>query len=701
MAPKLRTPQQIHDELVRTIQMHQSGQVKSSLKKYRAVLKADPRNRAGRLFYGIALGQVGREQEALKYFNGVLQEAPETKEVYYHMASAHHALGQTDEAIKVLDMGISRALNAAEILSLKGKFLAGADKHDEAIICINKALQINPNLAEAHMHKGICLEATANYNEAMEAYRMAVQLEPSNAKALNHVAALFMVHEKYEDAKPWLTKAIEADPMFAAAYGNMGVCCHYTSDASGALRYLDEALKLNPKDPHATGNKAGVLRRLGYFDEAVSLFRQSIKLDGRRANIFSNYLMCIHYMDKIDRKEIFDAHKEYNERYCMALKPAEPPVFANDRNPEKVLRVGMVSSNFKRHPVGYMILPGMDHTDQTSIEYVCYSDLRLDKRDDFTKRIRENCAIWHDSIGLSDEKLMQQIKDDKIDLLMDLTGHAEGGSRLSIFARRAAPVQIEWIGGLFDTSGLSEMDWIIGDHIEIPENEDDWYTERVYRMPNDYICYEPPHYAPDVAPLPYKENGYITFGNLNSPAKTNEFSLDLWADVLKAVPDSKMLFSSKSLGTQELRDRVVKAFVKKGIPEDRLIIEEGAGHQEFIKTYGRIDIALDPYPYSGGLTTCESLWLGVPVVALPGPTFAGKHAATHLVNAGYPEWVRETREEYIAWAVEWAGKPDELAALRGNMRDQVAKSPLVDGKKFAKNFEEAVRFMWVGWLEQD
>ena len=700
MAPKLNTPQKIQQELVKTIQMHQSGDVQGALKRYKLVLKADPANRAGRLFYGIALNQAGKTKGALKYFDSVLQEAPENKEVYYHMANAYNALDQNDEAIKILDTGLARNPNVAELWSLKGRYLTAIQKYADAMACIDKALQINPNLAEGHMHKGSCLEAVARYEDAMKSYVQAVRLDPSSAKALNHVGALYMVYERYEDAKPWLIKAVEADPSFASAYGNLGVCYHYTSETTKALEYLDKALQLNPKDPHATGNKAGVLRRLGYFEEAVKLFKKSLELAPQRSNIYSNYLMCIHYMDKIEREEIFAAHKEYDRRYCLPLKPEEPVAFENNRSADKPLRVGMVSANLKRHPVGYMILPGLDHHDKTKVSYVGYSDLRKDKTDDFTDRIRENCEIWHDTAGMTDDELIAQIREDEIDLLMDLTGHAEGGGRLRVFAKRAAPVQIEWIGGLFDTSGLSEMDWIIGDHIEIPEGDDEWYTERVYRMPDDYICYEPPHYAPDVAPLPALENGYITFGNLNSPAKTNEYSLKLWADVLKAVPDSKMLFSSAALTSPELRERVLSAFKKNGIGEERLIIESGAPHKDFIKTYNRIDIALDPYPYSGGLTTCEALWLGVPVLALPGPTFAGRHAATHLHNAGYPEWIMDSRQDYIDCAVKWADDLEGLAALRAGMRDKVAASPLVDGKRFAGHIEEAFRFMWKDWLEQ-
>lgn len=691
---------QIKKKLIETIQLHQNGAVREALKGYKNILKKEPANLAAKMFYGVALEQDGKSAQALKVLNEVLKVAPQSADIYYHLSSVYQSMARLDDAHAAIDQALQIKPDSAVYLSRRAKVLVDEGKPDQGLQDALRALEIQPDYIEALLHTGICYSAMAMFDDAMAMYKKVLSLSPSNAEAANNIGSLYMTFEKYDEAIDWFAKAMELRPDYGSAHNNIAVCYYQTAEQAKALHHFDKALEYKVGDAGILANKAGVLRHIGHFDDAVALFEKALKLNPNLPHVHSNYLMALHYIPDLSRKKIYDAHIAYDKKFCAELAPKDPIKFDLDHTTDKKLRVGMVSANFNRHPVGYMILPALDHMDKNKVEFYTYSDLRTDKNDDFTARIKGNSAQWHDTLGVTDVALYEKIKNDNIDILLDLTGHAEGGGRLPVFARRAAPVQVEWIGGLFDTSGLSEMDWIIGDAIEIPEGDDKWYSEQVYRMPDDYVCYEPPHYAADVGPLPALENGFVTFGNLNNPAKINDFSIRLWSKVLMAVPNSKMLFSSRAFSKDILRDRVIDIFSQNDIGVDRLILEEGAGHIDFVATYNRIDIALDPYPYSGGLTTCEALWMGTPVITVPGETFAGRHAATHLYNAGMKDWIAETEDDYVDLAVRWAQNLKGLSELRLSLREKVRGSPLTDGVKFARNLEIAFRTMWKDWAAE-
>lgn len=698
MISKNSTPDQVKQKLVEYITKHHEGDYNGAIKGYKAILKAEPHNRAAKMFYGVALNQSGQSVAALKCLNEVLQSAPDSVDVLYHLGVVFQSLGRLDDAYSNFTKALRINPQNVSVLSARAKVFSSLGRHQEGLNDAETAISLNSGYAEAYLHKGICLFGMAEYEKAVESYKVALSIQPNSPEAYNNIGTIYMAHEKYEDAIVCFDQAVQLRPDYGSAHNNLGVCHYQLNHYDQALSHFDLSLKYKPGDASTLGNQAGVLRHVGRFDEAKPLFEKALKLNPALSHVHSNYLMCLHYMDDVPRKLMFKAHKDFDRKYGRPLAPKSPIKFPNVKDEGRPLRVGMVSANFSRHPVGYMILPALDHMDKDQVHFYGYSDLKVGKNDDFTARIQENCQSWVKTLGMNDDELYDQIRRDEIDILLDLTGHAEGGGRLLVFARRAAPVQVEWIGGLFDTSGMKEMDWIIGDQIEIPEGDDEWYTERVYRMPDDYICYEPPHYAPDVTSLPALENGYVTFGNLNNPSKTNDYSLRLWADVLAAVPGSKLLSSGKAYKHEVMRNRFYKIFEEKGLDKDRLIFEQGAGHIDFIGTYNRIDIALDPYPYSGGLTTCEALWMGVPVVALPGPTFAGKHAATHLYHSGFGEWIAQDAQDYVDRAKKWSADLDALSTLREGLREKVAASPLVNGALFADNLHKAFRSMWQDWL---
>jgi predicted O-linked N-acetylglucosamine transferase (SPINDLY family) len=308
-----------------------------------------------------------------------------------------------------------------------------------------------------------------------------------------------------------------------------------------------------------------------------------------------------------------------------------------------------------------------------------------------TARIQA-AVVWHDVVQVRDDQLAERIRQDKIDILFDLDGHA-GRERLLVFARKPAPLQVTW-AGYVGTTGLAAMDYLLADRWHVPEGSESHYREKILRMPNGYVCFEPPAYAPDVSPLPAERNGFVTFGSFNQPTKTNRHVVSLWARVLKRVAGSKLLLKYRGFDDASIADRLHCMFADEGVGADRIELQGKSPHPNLLAEYQRVDIALDTFPYSGGLTTCEALWMGVPVVTLPGATFAGRHSLSHLSNVGLTEAVAGNEQEFVDCAVRLADDLSHLGALRRTLRPRMAASPLCDAARFARNWTERMRDIW-------
>ena len=310
--------------------------------------------------------------------------------------------------------------------------------------------------------------------------------------------------------------------------------------------------------------------------------------------------------------------------------------------------------------------------------------------------LESSSDLWRDTSNCSDQELLELIAADGVDILVDLAGHT-GGNRLPLFAQKAAPIQVTW-AGYVGTTGLSTMDYLISDSNESPGYADDVTVERIVRLPDGYVCYAPPEYAPEIMPLPAYSNGYITFGCFNNLPKLNEDVIKLWSELLKRIPTSKIFLKTKSFNDQETRERYHQLFVNYGVELERVILEGDSRHPELLASYNRVDIALDPFPYSGGLTTLESLWMGVPVITLGGERFCSRHSLTHLTILGLTETIAADAETYITTALILAENLDHLAAMRSSLRPRMAASPLCNGVKFTRNLEAAYRSMWQAWV---
>jgi predicted O-linked N-acetylglucosamine transferase (SPINDLY family) len=496
--------------------------------------------------------------------------------------------------------------------------------------------------------------------------------------------------------------AIARDPDHARAHAGIGAILADRRDFRGARAAIERALARDPRlaEAHLT---LGVLRlERGDAEAAVAADRESVRLAPSLDLAHSNLVQHMSYAARYSAAEILAEARGWNARHAAPLAAKARP-FVNPRDPDKRLKVGYVGGDFRAHPVGAFFAAFLPHHDPKTVETFVY--MTGPEIDSMTESLRARARHWRAGALMDDAAVAEAARQDGIDILVDAAGHT-AHNRLLAFARRAAPVQATGFG-VTGTTGLAAMDYFLGDRFEIPPGYERFYSEAVVRLPHDNVCFAPVEYAPPVAILPSRAQGFVTFGSFNMAGKVTPETVALWARVLEAVPNARFLMKNVGLQEPECRDRFRRLFADAGVAEDRVTLEGPSSHAELLAAYGRVDIALDPVPYSGGLTTLESLWMGVPVVARPGETFASRHSASHLANAGLPELVAARADDprscargahdYVAIAVRLASDLDALERLRASLRAKVAASPLCDGALYAKGLEAAYREMWRRW----
>jgi predicted O-linked N-acetylglucosamine transferase (SPINDLY family) len=402
------------------------------------------------------------------------------------------------------------------------------------------------------------------------------------------------------------------------------------------------------------------------------------------------------YQTGVTLRALAEEHAEFERRHTARLRSSWEP-HHNPPDPQRRLRLGFLSPNFCTHPVGFFLIRVLEDLDRRQAETVCYSDTLA--ADAMTERFRTAATVWREVRGASHEQLVRQVREDGIDILFDLAGHT-GGNRLLVFAQKPAPIQITWLGYV-GTTGLTAMDYLLADRHEVPEAAESYYQERVLRMPAGYVCYAPPGYAPPVSRLPALQQEHVTFGSFSNPTKVTPQLIEVWSRILRRVVRARLVLKFRGMDDPWLVRRLGEMFASQGVDGARLGFLGSAGHAELFEQYHRVDVALDPFPYNGGLTTCEALWMGVPVVTCPGETFAGRHSLTHLSNVGLTETIARTLDEYVEVAVSLASDWPRLAALRAGLRERMTASPLCDGERFADNLMRVLRDVWQGWCYRE
>ncbi len=537
-----------------------------------------------------------------------------------------------------------------------GNALDTQGKSDEAIGCYRRALQFNPHDAEAYSGLGNALGKQANFDEAAACFRRALEIKPDFAEAHYNFGNFFKVQAKPEEAIACYRRALEIKPDIAEAHLNLGVA----------------------------------LKDQGNLDEAIAACRRALQVKPDYVQAHSNLLYDLQFSPQYDAETIYQEHLRWNARHAAALANSIRP-HSNDRSPRRRLRIGYVSPNFWHHAESFFLAPLLAAHDHHDFEIFCYAEVQCPDR--ITAQLRTYADVWRDIAGLTDEQVSPLVRQDRIDILVDLTMHM-ACNRLLAFALKPAPVQVCWLA-YQGTTGLATMDYRLTDaYVDPPGLYDRYYVEESIRLPDAFGCYDPLTTEAAVGALPALDHGCITFGSLNNFCKVNPTLLTLWSQVLKAVDGSRLLLRAAE-GSH--RGRTLRLLQEQGIAPERVTFVGWQPRAEYLELYRQIDIGLDTVPYNGQTTTLDSFWMGVPVITLMGPTAVGRAGMSLLTNLGLPELIAGSPEQFVRIAKDLAGDPPRLGNLRSSLRERMQNSPLMDGPRFARHVEAAYRLMWRRW----
>ncbi len=628
----------------------------------------------------------GAQAEAEAFARKAVALAP-TNPLYLNtLGNGLLAQGRSAEAVDILRKAHAAAPDQADILFNLGNAQRQAGLFDAAMNSFRRTVVLRPTHIGAYNNMALVLKAAGDFESAATVLIEAVGRAPQSGELRFNLGNALQAAGQLPAAEMAYRKGIELMPQHAEAYVNLGVILAEGGRKDKAEVCFRKALELNPNLAPAYVGLAD-LTDDGTMD-AVAHRRAVLAMKPDLAAIRSSLLMCLHYVPDISRADLFAAHQEFG----VLHRQASAPVFntAHDFKPKRRLRIGVVSGDFRFHAMLFFALPVFEARDKNDWEIFCYSTTA--KIDPYTADFRATADQWRDVRTLSSLAFTQLIVHDQIDILIDLSGHAPH-NRLPVFAAKPAPLQVAW-GDYVDTRGLETIDVLLGDVIHTPANEDGFYTERVVRFAPDYICYQPPSYAPAVVPPPCLTKDFITFGTFSEVTKIGPTSVAMWAAVLKAIPTARFLLNGYLLKDEARQGRIISLFMDHGISTDRLTFLGGGLHAAFLAQYAEVDIILDTAPYSGGLTTCEALYMGAPVLTVPGERFCGRHAAAHLMNGGFAEGVAASVSDLVAKAKALAADKNALATLRQNLRAKFLDSSVCDVPVFSKAFFATLRAEW-------
>ena len=491
-------------------------------------------------------------------------------------------------------------------------------------------------------------------------------------------------------AVDWIRQALAIAPDNPAAHSNLGEAYRSAGRLDEAIASFRRAIHLKPDEPGMHCNLGLALADLGQSDAAVAIFRRALALQPDNAAAHSSLIHTLHLHPHPDDHSIDQEHQRWNQQFSSPLRRLIQP-HASDRHPDRRLRIGYVSPDFRFHAAAFFFAPLLEAHDRQSFEIYCYASVL--QPDAVTERLRKSADLWRDVRALSDAQLAGCVRADRIDILVDLAMHT-AGNRLPAFARRPAPVQVSWLAYPGST-GLEAIDYRLTDaHLDPPDREDDHLGGTIVRLPDAWCCYAPLEEFPAVSPLPAMQTSSVTFGSLNQFSKIHQGLLHCWAKLLAIVPTSRLLMVCPQGSPQ---DRTHALFAAHGIAPERVQLVAPRPWPEYLRLFAQIDIALDSYPCNGMTTTCHALWMGLPVVSLAGTHPISRAGSSLLNTVGLPEWVAHTEEEYVHIAASWAANLPLLAQLRATLRPRIQASPLTDAPRFARHIETAYRSMWHRW----
>ena len=638
-------------------QAEKDGSLHEACRLYREAVDAAPGYAKARLNLGIALEAAGDSGAAIRSYETALAIDPKHAPSNYNLARLLSLRGDLARAKQLLDSALETKPEFPEALVVLSNVCDSQGNLAAAETALRRALEQRPEYAGAWYNLGDILAKQARPNEAEAALRRAVEIDSQYAAGWCRLGDVLIDLERLDEGETALRRAIAIDPASVEAHRLLGTTLRKQFR-------LEEALEL--------------------FAAARSLAPESFVFDPMELNTLTSF-------DGISEEELFARHRAFGARLEKLVSPRFEP-FANERNPERRLRVGYVSGDFSLHPVTLFLIPVLQRHDRSACEITCYSIGT--RKDEVTPHVLAMSDSWRDCARMSDTELADMIHRERIDVLVDLSGHS-GTPCPNVFAQQPSPVQVTWLGYL-NSTGLTRIQYRLCDaYTDPPGMTERFHTEALVRLPHSQWCYRPFVLMDHAAEPPLRKNGYVTFGSFNSPLKISRTTHRLWCDLLARLPEARLIIVGMPDG--RTRDRLLREFALAGISTSRITLVGRVALAEYFRWFDAVDIALDTTPYSGGTTTCDALWSGVPVVTAPGTRPISRSAASILSTAGLPEWIASTPQDYVRLAIEFARREAVIGELRGSLRQRMRESPLMDEVRFARDLEAAYRGMWRAW----
>jgi protein O-GlcNAc transferase len=703
-----------------------AGRFDAMQRAARVLVEAEPAHGKGWQMLGLACLYLGEAAAALPALRRACELQPTNPEVWDYLGVALNFQAQFPAAAAAFARSVEIDSGRAETWVNLGKNEADRGRYAEALEAYDKAIAAKPELPDAHDNRSVALLRLKRPAEAVAAAERASGLAPTRAWPHINRGNALLAQRLTNQAITAFRRACELAPELASAWCNLANALQEAGQADAAISAGERAWRLAPADPQVLSTLGSLYAEAGRLAEAQRLLRVAVERRPdfaeawvnlgsalsdpnekvaafRRAAVLrpdleialSSFLFHANYLPDIPAAELLETARRYGELLARRITPSR--TWPNRRDAHKPLRVGMVSADLCDHPVAQFLDATLLAARGKGIEWIAYS---ATVREDATSgRLKERFELWRDVRGMSDEEMTAQVAADGVDILIDLSGHTSG-HRLAVFAAKPAPVQATWLG-YSGTTGVQGIDYVIADPHTMPPDQPTWTVEEPWRLPECLMSFTRPEGDFRVGEPPCLQRGFVTFGSFNNLAKVNDQVLDLWAQILQAVPQARLVLRARQLADSETQARVLARLAAQGVERQRVDLSGLLPTRELgLAEYGRVDIALDPFPYTGATTSAEALWMGVPVLTLEGDRFIARVGASFNRNLGLQDWIAKDKPDYVALAVRHAADPERLALLRRAMRDRGAASPLGNPEWFANQFTRALRAMWTRWCDE-
>jgi len=617
---------------------------------------------------------------------------PMRADFHFYLGNVHVHEKEFEQATGSFLQAISIQPNFAEVYGNMGLAYQAQGKSQEAVESFKRALEINPGDAMTHHNLGISFNSQGMPELAIDSFQRAIDIKPDFAEAHNRHGLALHSLGRLDGAVESLIEALRIKPDYVDAHVNLGVVRSSRREYTAAIECLQKALELKPDCADAYRNLGVAFNDEGLLVDAANSFRKALAIKPDDIGAQSNLLFVMSFGIDCPSNAYLTEARAYGEQIAALVKRDTPFRFDPINRMPRALRIGFVSGDLNTHPVGYFLENILEHLNPRKVELFAYPTSR--QEDSLTTRIKPRFMAWNSIEGMDDSTAAKRIHKDQIDILVDLAGHT-AHNRLAVFAWKPAPIQISWLG-YFASTGVSEMDYLLADRVSVPESNQADFTEPIWYLPDTRLCFTPPAIGENLmpSPLPSLRNGYLTFGCFQNIVKLNDKVLTSWGEIMAAIPQARLRFQNKQLGSPAVRERLLSQLADVGVSPDRVSLVGPVAREAYLTAYSEVDFILDTFPYSGGTTTCEALWMGVPTLSICGETMLARQGASMLACCGLQEWIAKDAKDYVVRAVAHSAALSDLALLRTTLRKQVLASPLFDAPRFAHHLEDAFHAIW-------